>query len=163
MDQVKKFTTNELIMGAGGIAVFLGAFFAWYKAEYNSGIPGIGSGSTSVNGFHYFLQGTIPWILAVALVAVLVLKKLVPSVQIPDLPLPWNQVYLIASGVTAFLILTRIAVKDGTEGFGITISRGFGLYLATLGGIAMVVGAFLKFQAKEEEDAAGGSTPPTSF
>jgi hypothetical protein len=155
VDNVKKFTTNELIMLGGCVLVFLFTFFAWFKVD----VAGFNAGS--VNGFHYFLQGTIPWILMTAVAAVLIIKKLVPNVKIPDLPLPWNQAYLIATGVAAFLILTRIISVDGPSS---VVSRGIGIIVAFIGGIVAVVGAFLKFQAKEEDGStAGGSTPPTPF
>ena len=154
---IKKLKTSELVMLGGCAAVFLGVFFAWFKVD---SVRGFGGGS--VNGFHYFFQGTIPWLLAIAVAAVIIIKAFVPNVKLPDSPGPvtWSQAYLIACGVTAFLILTRIISVDGPSEF---VKRGIGLYLAFLGGIAMAVGAFLKFQAKEEDTAAGGSTPPTPF
>ena len=62
----KKLKTSELVMLGGALAVFIGTFLTWYKAE----AKGLGfSASDTVNGFHYFLQGTIPWILAIAIAA----------------------------------------------------------------------------------------------
>jgi hypothetical protein len=150
---IKKLRTSELVMLGGAVAVFIGTFLAWFKVD----IAGFGGGS--VNGFHYFLQGTIPWILAIAVGAVIVIKAFFPQVKLPDLPIAWAQAYLIACGIVAFLILTRIISVDGPSEI---VKRGIGLYLAFLGGVAMVVGAFLKFQAKEE-DGAAPSGPPTSF
>ncbi|MEY2567185.1 MAG: hypothetical protein QOE35_1714 [Actinomycetota bacterium] len=153
---IKKLTTSELVMLGGAVAVFIGTFLAWFKVD----LAGFGGGS--VNGFHYFLQGTIPWILAIAVAAVIIIKAFVPNVKLPDSPGPvtWGQAYLIACGVIAFLILTRIISVDGPSEI---VTRGIGLYLAFLGGAAMAVGAFLKFQAKEEDAPSGGSTPPTPF
>lgn len=152
---IKKLKTSELVMLGGAVAVFIGTFLAWFKVD----IGGFGGGS--VNGFHYFLQGTIPWILAIAVAAVIVIRTFFPDIKLPDSPGPvsWAQAYLIACGVIAFLILTRIISVDGPSEF---VKRGIGLYLAFLGGVAMAVGAFLKFQAKEEEGSAP-SGPPTSF
>jgi hypothetical protein len=151
---VKKLKTSELIMLGGALAVFIGTFLAWFKVE------AFGY-SDSVNGFHYFLQGTIPWILSVGLAAVIILRVFFPDVKLPDTlgPLTWSQVYLIAAGAAAFLILTRIISVDGPSEL---VDRGIGLYLAFLGGIAEAVGAFLKFQAKDDAGAAP-SGPPTSF
>jgi hypothetical protein len=151
----KKLKTSELVMLGGALAVFIGTFLAWFKVD----VAGFSGGS--VNGFHYFLQGTIPWILAIAVAAAIILRTFFPDVKLPDPlgPLSWAQGYLIGCGVAAFLILTRIISVDGPSDF---VKRGIGLYLAFLGGIAMVVGAFLKFQAKEEGTAASGG-PPTSF
>ena len=152
MDQLKKFTTNELIILGGALAVFIGTFMKWFKAE-------IGDFESSVNGFEYFFQGTIPWLLAIAVAGVLIARKLA-NASLPDLPIPWSQAILIACGVIAVLILTRIISTDGDSDI---VERGLGIFLAFLGGIAMAVGAFLKFQAKEDDDTAASSGPPTPF
>jgi hypothetical protein len=161
---IKKLKTSELVMLGGCVLVFIGVFLKWF---------GVGGGSVdiggfrepipefSVNGFHYFLQGTIPWLLAVAVAVVILLRAFAPNVSLPDRlgPLDWAQVYLIACGVAGALILIRMLTGDsGTD-------RKLGLFLATVGGIAMAVGAFLKFQAKEEAGGAGpaASGPPTAF
>jgi hypothetical protein len=151
VDNVKKFTTNELIILGGCVLMIIGYFLKWF-AVGNEFIE------VSVSGSHYFFQGTIPLLLALALGAVIIIKKLAPQVNLPDLPMPWNQVYLIAAGVSAVLVLLRLLTGDsGTD-------RKIGLFLASIGVILEVVGAFLKYQAKEEDAAAaGGSTPPASF
>jgi hypothetical protein len=154
VDQVKKFTTNELIILAGCLLVFIGWFMKWFKVD-NEFID------ISVKGSHYFFQGTIPWLLSIALAAVIIIRKLAPNVKLPDLPLPWNQVYLIAAAVSAVLILTRIITTDGDSSF---VDRGLGIFIAFIGGIAQVVGAALKFTSKEgDAPSASSSTPPTPF
>ena len=155
MDQIKKFTTNELIMLGGALLIFIGVFLPWFKIDD----LGFGVGGASVNGFEYFLQGTIPWLLAIAVAGVLVATKL-GWLDLPDLPMPLSQILLIASGVIALLIFTRILAVDGPSE---VVDRGIGLFIATLGGILMAVGAFLKFQAKEEDTAGPSSAPPTPF
>ncbi len=45
MDQVKKFTTNELIMLGGAVLVFIGTFLKWFVIDFD------GFGDASVNGF----------------------------------------------------------------------------------------------------------------
>jgi len=136
-----------MVMLGGAVAVFLGTFLAWFKVD----IEGFGGGS--VNGFHYFFQGTIPWLLAVAVGRSSSSRRSWPNVKLPDSPGPvtWSQAYLIACGVIAFLILTRIISVDGPSEI---VTAAIGLYLAFLGGIVMAVGAFLKFQAKEDDAPA---------
>jgi hypothetical protein len=155
---IKKLRTSELVMLGGAVLVFIGTFLKWFK------IKGTSIGTT---GFDYFLQGTIPWLLAVAVAVVVCLKAFAPNVKFPPTlgPLNWAQVYLIACGVAALLILTRILSVDGGSTF---VDRGIGLFIAALGGVAMAVGAFLKFQAKEEDGAVAsgpgpGTAPPTPF
>jgi hypothetical protein len=157
---LKKVSTNDWIIFGGCLAVFIGVFLKWFAVGGGT-ISGFAIPEFSVNGFHYFFQGTIPWLIAIALVALIAIRKFAPQVNLPDQlgSLSWSQVYLIASGVAAVLVLSRLLTGDsGTD-------RKIGLYLASLGVVAMVVGAFLKFQSKEE-DAAGagpGTTPPTPF
>jgi hypothetical protein len=157
---LKKLKPSEWVMLAGALLVFIGTFLKWFKAKGELAA----FTNASVSGFHYFFQGTIPWILAIGIAAVIVLRVFFPDdVKLPDMlgPLNWAQVYLIAAGVAAFLILTRIITVDGPSDF---VERGIGIYISFLGAIAMVVGAYLKFQAKEEAAGAGpGTTPPTPF
>jgi hypothetical protein len=159
---VKKLKTSELVMLGGCLAVFIGVFLKWFAVgggTVGDGAFRVSIPEFSVNGFHYFFQGTLPWLLAVAVAAVIIIRAFVPNVKLPDKvgSLGWGELYLIACGAAAFLVLTRLLMGDsGTD-------RKLGLFLASLGSIAMAVGAFLKFQAKEEDAPAGGATPPTPF
>lgn len=158
---LKKMTTNDWIVAGGCLAVFIGVFLKWFAVgggtETFSGVT-VGIPEFSVNGFHYFLQGTIPWLLAIAVLVVLILRKFVPEVKLPDQlgQFTWNQITLAASGLAAVLVLLRLLTGDsGTD-------RKIGLFLSSLGVVAMVVGSFLKFQAKED-DSPASSGPPTAF
>jgi hypothetical protein len=158
---LKKVTTNDWILAVGCLAVFFGVFFKWFAVGGGT-VAGFSIPEVSVNGFHYFFQGTIPWVIAIGIIVLLVLHRFfAEDVNMPERAgsLSWNQVYLIASAVAAVLVLLRLLTGDnGTD-------RKFGLWLTSIGVIVMVVGAYLKFQAKED-DAAGagpGTTPPTPF
>ena len=50
--------------------------------------------------------------------------------------------YLIASGIAAVLVLLRLLTGDSG------VDRKIGLFLTSIGVIAMVVGSFLKFQVE---------------
>src|SRR4051812_23845302 len=136
--------------------MFIGVFLPWLGVD----VCIFGScASASVNGFHYFFQGTIPWLLAIAVLAVMILRKFVPNVNLPDKvgQFTWNQVTLAASALAAVLVLLRLLTGDSGA------DRKIGLFLSSLGVIAMVVGSFLKFQAGEEDAGAAPSGPPTAF
>ncbi|MGI8664377.1 MAG: hypothetical protein ACR2LQ_14390 [Acidimicrobiales bacterium] len=151
MDQVKKFTTNELIILGGCALMIIGYFMKWFGVDLGS------FGDVSVSGSHYFLQGTIPLLLSLLLAAAILVKNLMPDVKLPDLPLPWNQAFLAVAAISAVLVILRLLTGDsGTD-------RKIGIIIASIGVIAQVVGAFLKFQAKEGDAPAGGSAPPSSF
>ncbi len=157
MDYVNKLTTGDKVLSGGALAVLIGMFLPWFKVD----IGGFGGGS--VNGFHYFLQGTFPFRLFIALVALIAVIRFSPETKLPDNPVGWSMTIIIVAAVAGLLILTRIISTDGPSQY---VSRGIGLYLSFLGAIAVIVGAFLKFQAKEDDapgTAGGGTAPPTSF
>ncbi len=109
---LKKITTNEWIIAGGCIAMFFGVFFPWIGAEVCFLGQCVGG---NVNGFHYFFQGTIPWLIAIALLAVIVIRKFFSDdINLPDRlgSLTWAQVYLIASAVAAVLVLLRLITGD---------------------------------------------------
>jgi hypothetical protein len=160
---LKKLKTSEWVMLGGAFLVFIGTFLKWFKVDD----LGFGVGGGSVNGFHYFLQGTIPWLLAVAVAAFIIIRGFFPNVKVPDAvgSLNWSQLYLIGTVLALVLIFTRIISVDGPSEF---VDRGTGIFIAFLGAIVMVVGAVMKFQSKEElgGTAAGpgpSTSPPTPF
>jgi len=163
-----KLKTSDWLIGGGAIVFLVAMFLPWYKAEAKASF-GVGGGSVDHNGFSYFLQGTLPLLLLIALAVVLYLKMFQPNVKLPETagPVSWAQAYLIASGLAAFLVLTRLLITDkfGTGGFvdeAVDFKRGIGLFLAFLGALAAVGGAFMKYQGKDDGGAAPPG-PPTSF
>jgi len=165
VDQLNKLTTGDKVLSGGALAVLIGMFLPWFKA---SGTVFGQSYSSSVNGFHYFLQGTFPFLVILLIVALIAVIRFSPDTKLPDNPVGWSKTIVIAAGIAGFLILTRILLTDSRSAFGfgsVDLDRGVGLYLAFFGAIAVVVGAVMKLMAHEDEDTgtAGGSTPPTPF
>jgi hypothetical protein len=152
---IKKLTTNDWILGGGCIAMIIGYFMPWIGAEVC--VLGQCYGG-NVSGSHYFLQGTIPLLLALAILVVMILRKFVPNVQLPDKlgQFSWSQVILGASALSALLVITRLLMGDSG------LDRKIGLFLSGIGTVAMAVGAFLAYQAGDDGGAAP-SGPPTSF
>jgi hypothetical protein len=160
VEQLNKLTTGDKVLSGGALAVLIGMFLPWFKVDINLGV--LGSRSDSVNGFHYFFQGTFPLLLILAMVALIGVIRFSPETKLPDNPVGWSKTLVIVAGVAGFLILTRIITTDGSSTY---VSRGIGIYLTFIGAIAVVVGAVLKLQSHEDEDTgtAGGNTPPTPF
>ena len=151
MDQVKKFTTNELIILGGCVLMIIGYFMKWIGVDF-------GFTDVSVSGSHYFLQGTLPLLFSLVLGAAIIVTRLSPDTKLPELPVPWNQALLIVGAVNAVLVVSRLLMGDSGA------DRKIGLFIASVGVVLQVVGAFLKYQAKEEGAApSGGSAPPQSF
>lgn len=162
---LEKLTLSDKVIGASAILLLIFSFFPWYDFTVSSSIAGIHGTGGGRNGWSYFLFGIIPVLLALIMLAQIIIVRFTET-KLPDLPITWAQVHVIAGGLAAFLILLRVVLADsrGTGGFslagtGIHVSanRKFGLFLALLAAIGLVVGAVMKM--REPADAAG-DTPP---
>lgn len=134
---LNKLTQSEKIIAGSGIALLIFSFMPWY---------GVGGGSR--NGWDYFLWGTIPTLLGLLMVAQVAVSRLT-EMKLPDLPVGWGQVHLIAGCVATALILLKLLMGD--EVFGFDLDRKFGLFLSLLSAIGLAAGGFLK--SKESTEA----------
>lgn len=153
---LSKLTTADKVVGGSAIAFFIFMFFPWYAVPDFS--------EANLNGWDYWLTGIIPLLLAAVMVAQIAITRFSPSTKLPDLPLPWPQVHMIAGIAAAVLLVLRTVVKSdvGVGGFEFDLDRSVGLFLALLATIGLAVGGFLKSQ---EGDGGGSSSsaPPTPF
>jgi hypothetical protein len=85
-ESLGKLSVGDKTMGISAGLLFIFSFMPWY---------GLGSGSR--NGWHYFLFGVIPVLLALAILVALGIEKFTDT-KLPDLPVSWAQAYLIAAG-----------------------------------------------------------------
>ncbi len=132
-----KFKPSDWLKAGGGLVMLIAFFLTWWT------ITGVSSGAS---GSDYFLTGTVPWILLVAIGVFTVLAAL----DIFKLPatIPTSLVFLGASALAFLLILIRF-FSDGLDvpaGYSFPTERGAGLYLALLAAIAVLVGSFLGFK-----------------
>lgn len=161
---LSKLSNGDKVIGGSGIALFVFSFFPWFTVD-------AAFIDYSESGWDYFFTGIIPTLLGVALVAYVVVTKLVDGVRLPELPVAWPLVVLGTGALAAVLVVLRLLIGGDDEGTGV-LDRGFGLFLATLAAIGLAFGAFLKFKEEGGElptkggGAPGtgtGSTPPTPF
>ena len=145
---LNKLTQGEKVIAGSAIALLVFSFFPWYgKANY------------SRNGWSYFLFGIIPVLLAIIMVAQIALSRFTET-KLPDLPVTWAQVHLVAGGLAALLVLLKLIIGDkySLGGLGIlgihsiSLDRQFGIFLAFLATVGLVAGAVMKYQ--EPADAA---------
>ena len=82
-----------------------------------------------------------------ATIAVIAIQRF-GSINLPDLPIPWSQAFLGASGLAAFLILLRLVLTDKVGGSALHLdgSRSYGLYVSMLAALGLVAGCYLKMQ-----------------
>jgi hypothetical protein len=143
---LNKLTQGEKVIGGSAIALFIFAFLPWY------GIDFLGH-SYNRSGWHYFLFCTIPVLLAIAM-AVLIFLSRFTETKLPDPPLPWGQIHLIAAGVAAALILLKLLIGDSVAT--VDLDRKFGIFLSMIAGLGLVAGAYLK----NRETAEAAPPPP---
>ena len=105
--------------------------------------------------------GIIPVILGLAMLALICISRFTET-KLPDLPITWAQVYVIAGGLAAFLVLLRVILADSRSAFGLHVSanRKFGLFLALLAAIGLVVGAVLDMRSSTGAAGGGEAAPP---
>ena len=146
-----KLSLGDKVLAGSGLALFIFSFFTWFKFEYDLGIYG-GRSSLTQNAWDYFFTGIVPTLLGLALVAYVVVTKVLDGVELPELPVAWPLVVLGTAGLAAILVVLRLLVGGDDSGTDV-LKRGFGLYLSTLSVLGLAGGAFMKFQ----ED--GGELP----
>jgi hypothetical protein len=142
---LNKLTQSEKVIGGSATAFFIFSFLPWF-----------GKFSGSRNGWDYFLFGVIPVLLAIVMAAQIAIARF-SETKLPDPPLPWGQIHLIAGCLAAALVLLKLLIGDSVSGLGITIDldRKYGIYLALLAAIGLAAGGFLK-----SKEAAGAPPPP---
>ena len=161
MDLSKLTLSDRLILG-GGIAYLILMNLSWFKFDAE-GFPG----ELTANGWDYFLTGILPLLLIAVMVIHVSVTRFSPSTSLPDLPLPWGQVHLIAGATAAVLVLLRLIIPAEIEfgGFdtGENYDRAFGLVLALLATLAVAYGGYLKSQEADSGSSAGGGTGSAPF
>jgi len=156
---VDKLTTADKVIFGSAIVFLISLFLPWY---------GITEGGIDFNskGTDYFLTGWLPLLLAIVMVAQIAITRFSPDTKLPDPPMPWGQIHMLAGIACAVLLVLRLAiVSDDVAGFGDTgvdLDRKYGLFLALLAAIGLAIGGFLKNQ-EGETDTAAPSGPATPF
>jgi hypothetical protein len=141
---LKKLTQSEKVIAGSAIAFLIFSFFPWYGVDVS--IAGF-SRSYNRNGWDYFLFGIIPLLLAVAMVAVIALSRFTDT-KLPDPPLPWGQIHLIAGCIAGALVLLKLLIGDDVSGF--DLDRKFGIFLALIAALGLAAGGFMKSREPAE-------------
>jgi hypothetical protein len=156
---LSKLTTGEKVIGASGILFLISMFLPWWGLDFDE------FGSASNNGWDYFLTGWLPLLLIIVMIGQIVLTRFTDT-ELPDPPLPWSQVHLIAGIAVAVLLLLRVAIgaSEGAGGFEVDLDRMWGLWVALVAAIGVGVGGYLKSRQPDEAHTAfpqaGPSAPP---
>lgn len=165
----KQLGVPEIVGIASVVVFFVATFLPWFTVSVSGDTSGVlgGVDFPSANGWDAgFLWAGFPFLLGLAMLALMLVPILAPDVTLPDLP-PF--VPLILGGVAALLVLLKLLIgadvngAGAAEAFGVSIdvSRSFGIFIALLAAIGMAVAGFLKLQ--EQGTAPSGSGPPQAF
>lgn len=157
MDLSKLTTADKVILGSA-ILLLIAMFLPWYGFSEDDF-------SATNSGWSYFLGGWIPLILALVMAAQVAISRFSPQTNLPDPPLPWGQVHMIAGIAAAVILVLRLAIKSDADVlfFDFELDRKFGIFVAVVAGIGLAVGGFLKNQEGEAAAGPGSSAPPTPF
>lgn len=145
-----KMRTPDWIMGGCGLVLIIDLlFFPWHKIDFGS----FGGGSVNRSAVESPNSGWgwLALLLTIAIVAVVVLRRLT-TVQLPEIPVPYQDAAFFASIAVAAILLLKLVIETDFLGFG----SYFGIILA--GG--MTYGAFA---ARQLDGSAASTTPPTAF
>jgi Na+/glutamate symporter len=138
-----KLTLGDKVVAGSGFFLFVFSLFTWFDYSVKAGF--LGGSVASETGWDYFFTGTVPALLGLVLLGYVVATKLF-DVKLPDLPVAWPLVVLGVAALAALLVVLRLLLGAQYDGNAyVTVSRGFGLYLATLAALGLAGGAFLKF------------------
>ncbi len=165
----KQLGLPEIVGIASVVVFFVATFLPWFTVSISGDTSGVlgGVDFPSANGWDAgFLWAGFPFLLGLAMLALMLVPILAPDVTLPDIP-PF--VPLILGGVAALLVLLKLLIgadvngAGAAEAFGVSIdvSRSFGIFIALLAAIGMAVAGFLKLQ--EQGAAPSGSGPPQAF
>jgi hypothetical protein len=137
------------ISAGGALVLLLSVFFSWYTATASVSVPGGAtiSRSASGSGWDSGDGAKLVFLLALVILVVWAIDLFADSVT---LPFPASMVALVLGAVALLVVVIKFFSKPGggdVSSFGGTlhfsVSVAWGLYVAVLASIAVVVGAYL--------------------
>ena len=160
---LEKLGIGDFVIGGATFVYFVSLFITWFSKDF---APGVGGGTISRSGLDLGFWALLPFLLYGGIVVMIVLDKLVDTVTIPDAPLPWVQIYLIAAGVGTLLVLLKLLLGEDALPFGFdgglddSLDRQLGLFVGLLASFGVVAGAALKLQEAGSPAGPGPGAPP---
>jgi hypothetical protein len=151
---ISKLTTSDKLIAGGGIVYLISMFLNWFSRSENGF-------SISASGWDYFIGGILPLILILIMVAHVLITKFSPDTKLPDPPVPWSQVHMLAGAAAAAIVLLRLIIPAeisfGGVDTGENYDRAFGVVIALIAALVVAYGGFLKSKDGDDAPAAGGT------
>lgn len=151
---INKLSLGDRIVAGGGILLFLlMIIFPWHSIDLGEFGGTFEIGTFEGDGDAVAWPAWIAVLLLIAVVAIVLVRKLTDNVALPELPIPWNQAIFYATIAIPVLLLLKLLLKND--------AIAFWAYLDILVGIGIAYGGFLI--SKEADAHAPGTQPPTPF
>jgi hypothetical protein len=151
---LSRLRQGEQIAGISAILLFIFMFFDWFGVKVSGG--GV-SFEPSGGGNAWDALDIIPWILIIAIIAVLAMVVVRANATEVDTPVSLSVIATALAALGALLILYRIINPpdvDGTfGGVDVDVTRKFGLWISFIAAAAMTYGAW---RTMEEEGTSFG-------
>ena len=148
MDLNKLSLGDRIVAGAGIVEILLLFIVPWHSVEVFGETftlkPLEGDGDAVA------WPAAIALIVLIALIAVVLIRKLAPQVNLPELPIAWNQAIFYAAVAVPVLLFLKLILQ--------TDSLSFWAYILILIGAGIAYGGFLI--SKEPETS---TAPPAPF
>jgi hypothetical protein len=141
MDFSKLTMGDRIVLGAGALLILDLLFFPWHNISVGGILDVNRTGVQSPNSFY----GVLALLLAAVMVAQVVVSKLTAA-KLPDIPVPWSRVHLIAGAAILVLLLLKLMAE--------TNFLGFGAFLGVILAGALAYGGYTI--SREAPTAAGG-------
>ena len=135
------------ISAGGALILLISVFFSWYTATASATLAG-GTVSRSASGSGWD-SGSGAKLVALLALVILVVWAIDLFADNIDLPVPASLVALVLGGLALLIVVIKFFSKPGSDisSFGGTVhfsvSVAWGLYVAILASIAVVVGAYM--------------------
>jgi hypothetical protein len=135
------------ISAGGALILLISVFFSWYTATASATLAG-GTVSRSASGSGWD-SGSGAKLVALLALVILVIWAIDLFADNIDLPVPASLVALVLGGLALLIVVIKFFSKPGSDisSFGGTVhfsvSVAWGLYVAILASIAVVVGAYM--------------------
>jgi hypothetical protein len=135
------------ISAGGALILLISVFFSWYTATASATLAGSTvSRSASGSGWDSGSGAKLVFLLALVILVIWAIDLFADNI---DLPVPASLVALVLGGLALLIVVIKFFSKPGSDisSFGGTVhfsvSVAWGLYVAILASIAVVVGAYM--------------------
>ncbi len=149
MDLNKLTLGDRIVAGVGILEILLLFIVPWHSAD----IPFVGTVTLKPlegDGNAVAWPAALALIVLLALVAIVVIRKLAEQVNLPELPIGWNQAIFYASIAVPVLLFLKLILQ--------TDSLSFWAYVLIVIGAVIAYGGYLISREPETSPA-----PPTPF